>query len=44
MDYEPNEVTQAAFEDAVSGNLEGPKDTESVISMLTSIGLELLKE
>lgn len=36
---EPNEITNASFEAAKAGNLEGPIDTSSVDSMLKSIGL-----
>ena len=35
---EPNEETQAAFEEAKAGKLEGPIDTTSVDAMLKSMG------
>ncbi|MBD5192459.1 MAG: Arc family DNA-binding protein [Bacteroidales bacterium] len=37
--HEPNETTQAAFEEAKAGKLEGPIDTSSVEAMLKSMGL-----
>lgn len=36
---EPNEVTEASFEEAKAGKLEGPIDTSSVDAMIKSMGL-----
>lgn len=37
--HDPNATTKAALEEAKAGKLEGPVDTSSVSSMLTSMGL-----
>lgn len=37
--HEPNEITEASFEDAKAGKLEGPIDVSSVDAMLKSMGL-----